>query len=178
MLFRSGVPELQHRAKEAGIIPIVGYEAYLAPGSRHDKVLATNGEYAYHLTLLAMDEEGYYNLCALATIADLEGFYYRPRIDMEVLRKHSNGIYCLSGCIAGLVPSLLERGDEPGAMAAAREFAAIFPDRFAIEVQNHGLKPQLEILPGLVGISRKLSLPLVATNDAQYINTEIGRAHV
>ncbi len=172
-----GALEMYHRARKAGIVPVIGMEAYLAEGSCREKKLTDNGDYAYHLTLLSMDETGYKNLCKLATVASLEGYYYRPRIDYDELRKHADGLICLSGCVAGRVATCLLRNDYPAARAEAERMREIFGDRFYLEVQNHGLQKQRVVNEGMARLARELGMTLVATNDAHYLEREDAFAH-
>ncbi|MDZ7816487.1 MAG: DNA polymerase III subunit alpha [Planctomycetota bacterium] len=172
-----GALEFYNEAKAKGINPIVGFESYLAAGSRFERKLTGHGEYAYHLTLLAMNTEGYRNLCKLASIANLEGYYYRPRIDMDVLQKHSDGLISLSGCVAGRISSYLLNDDFNSARAEAVRMRELFGDRFYLEVQNHGLQKQRTVNSGMVRLSEVLDIPLVATNDAHYISREDSYAH-
>ena len=132
-----GVIEFYQTAIKYGIKPIIGCEVYVAPRSRFEKNTAEGGAY-YHLVLLAENNEGYKNLIKLVSLGYSEGFYYKPRIDMEILREYSEGIICLSACIAGELPCRILRGDIEGAYALTEEFISIFgTDRFYLEVQNH-----------------------------------------
>jgi DNA polymerase-3 subunit alpha len=169
-----GAVEFFKAAKKQGIKPIIGCEVYLAPKSRFDK-RPGNGEEAnnYHLVLLVKDEKGYRNLCQLLTAAYLEGFYYRPRIDKELLRQHSAGLIALSSCLKGEVNDYLVKDMEDKAEEAAREYREIFgEENFYLELQDHGLPEQKKIIPGIVALSKKLGLPLVATNDVHFLNQE------
>ena len=136
-----GAIEFYTAAIEAGVKPILGCETYLAPGDRREKTPREHGETAYHQLLLAMNAEGYRNLVKLASIGYLEGFYYKPRIDMETLRAHSAGLICTSTCLGGRLPQALLHRDAAEARRIAEEFLGIFgPERFFIEIQNHGLR--------------------------------------
>jgi DNA polymerase-3 subunit alpha len=161
-------------AKARGIKPILGCEAYVAPGSRFDKKPTPGSDiHHFHLILLVKDETGYRNLCRLLTKGYLEGFYYRPRIDKELLAAHSEGLIGLSGCLKGEVSLWLNRGFPEKAEEAAREYAAIFPPGdYYIELQDHGLPEQKAVNPQLVAVARKLGLPLVATNDIHFARRE------
>lgn len=171
-----GVVKFFLRAKEAGIKPIIGVEAYQARRSRFDKQKGVDND-QYHLVLLAENNTGYHNLMKLVTHAHLEGYYYKPRIDMQVLRDHSEGIICLSGCLNGEIPHLLRTNQEAEAERRAREFMEIFPKRYFLEIQQHPKIPeQGETNEKVIALSRKLGLPLVATNDAHYINPEDAEA--
>ncbi|MCL2637053.1 MAG: DNA polymerase III subunit alpha [Oscillospiraceae bacterium] len=149
------------------IKPIIGCEVYVAQGSRHDKT-SVREKPPYHLVLLCKDNSGYKNLVKLVSDAFTEGFYNKPRCDKETLRRYSKGLIALSGCLAGEIPRLLYDGKYDEAIEAAREYNEIF-EHFYIEVQDHGLKEQREILPDLYRLSRETGIPLVATNDAHYI---------
>ncbi|MCL2697723.1 MAG: DNA polymerase III subunit alpha [Oscillospiraceae bacterium] len=150
-----------------GIKPIIGCEVYVAPASRLEKTGARNKP-PYHLVLLCRSNEGYKNLVKLVSDAYIEGFYSKPRCDKETLRRYSKGLIALSGCLAGEIPRLLYDGKYDEAVLIAREYNEIFDD-FYIEIQDHGLKEQREILPDLYRLSRETGIPLVATNDAHYI---------
>jgi len=172
-----GAIEFYQKARKKGIKPIIGQEFYIAPRSRleKDSRAAGNGkENFHHLLLLAMDLEGYKNLIKLSSIAYTEGFYYKPRIDLEVLRNHSRGVICSSACLGGEIPMLILQGKRREAEAAAGRFAEIFgPERFYLELQDNGIPDQKKVNTELVEISRRLNIPLVATNDCHYLT----RAH-
>ena len=165
-------------AKKKGVKPILGCEAYLAPKSRHDRQADERGQLHFHLVLLVENEKGYANLCRLLTKAYTEGFYYRPRIDKELLARHSEGLIGLSSCLKGEVSFLLGKGLDEDAEAAAGTYSEIFgKGRFYIELQDHGLQPQKEVNPKLIRLARKLDLPLVATNDVHYYRKEDSESH-
>jgi DNA polymerase-3 subunit alpha len=165
-------------AKNKGIKPILGCEVYVAPKSRFDKKVDGKESIHFHLVLLVKDEKGYRNLCHLITKGYLEGFYYRPRIDKEILSQHSQGLIALSSCLKGEVSFLLGRGLEKDAEETAAQYASIFsPGNYYIELQDHGLKPQQEVNPKLVRLARKLNLPLVATNDVHYYHKDDAESH-
>ena len=172
-----GAFEFYGLCKEAGIKPIVGYEAYIAPGNRRDRGATKMKEASFHLTLLAMNKTGYFNLVKLASMAYLEGFYYRPRIDKEILKAHSEGLICLSGCAASELSQYLlgDRMDE--AKKLIEWYIATFGDRFYMEIQNAGLDIQKQCMDPTVDLARQYGLPLVATNDAHYLNKEDAAAH-
>ncbi len=174
-----GVVEFYSQAIKAGIKPIIGCEVYMAPGSRKDRSPSTDGQpNAYHLVLLAMDETGYRNLSRLVTLGNLEGFYYHPRIDMEILRKYNAGLIALSACIKGHVPYFLRIGRVDDAKKHALELASIFDhDRFYLEVQANKMSEQTVVNRSLKELAQELSLPLVATNDCHYLNKEEAEAH-
>jgi len=166
------------QAEERKIKPILGCEVYVAPRSRTDKKPNPHDPPHFHLVLLVKDEKGYKNLCQLITQSYLEGFYYRPRIDKKILAEHSEGFVCLSGCLKGAVSYYLGMGLEDKAEEAALEYSSFFSDGdYYIELQDHGLKPQKEVNPGLVRLARKLNLPLVATNDVHYLRKEDAESH-
>lgn len=154
--------------KKEGIKPIIGCEVYVAQTNRQDKT-PTLGK-PHHLVLLCKNETGYKNLIYLVSKGYTEGFYSKPRVDKELLKAHSEGLVALSACLAGEIPSLLTAGDFEGAKRAALEFSAIFgKDNFYIEIQNHGLAEQIQILPSLERLSEETGIELVATNDCHYL---------
>ncbi|XID95667.1 DNA polymerase III subunit alpha [Paenibacillaceae bacterium WGS1546] len=154
--------------KERGIKPIIGMEAYVTAGSRHDKQ-SRKEQPIYHLTLLAKNETGYRNLMKLTTIGHLEGFYYRPRIDFEALSAHAEGVVCLSGCMSSELSRRLAEGDEAGARETALKYKELFGDDYYLEIQDHGILEQKQITAGVIRLSEELGIPLVATNDSHYI---------
>lgn len=176
-----GALDFYQTAKAAGINPILGYEAYIAPGSRFQKEVSKNDEASYHLTLLAQNQTGFKNLIKLASSAFLEGFYRKPRIDKELLAAHSEGLICLSGCVSGeFSRSLLRSQNAEPELQETAEIAAwfqkIFGDRYFVEIQNNGLEIQRMALEGAVDLARRMGLPLVATSDAHYVNREDAEA--
>ena len=161
-----------------GIKPIIGCEIYLAPGSRLEKTNQSIQESSNHLILLAKDEEGYRNLMKLVSIGYLEGFYYKPRIDKEVLAQYSRGLIGLSSCLKGTVSRLLLNGRENEAKALLVQLGDIFGrENFYLELQNHSLPDQIKLNNILINLSKELNLPLVATNDVHYLIKEHARAH-
>ena len=173
-----GAVEFYQKAQAAGVKPLIGCEAYLAPGSRLSKEghLAHN-DY-YHLILLAANRTGYQNLITLVSKAYLEGFYYKPRIDKALLQQHHEGLIALSGCLSGEVPYLIGQQDMEGAIRVAGEYQEIFGrGRYYLEVQANGLDHQQVANRGLVEIHRKLGIPLVGTNDCHYLRKEDARPH-
>ncbi|MFU8819635.1 MAG: DNA polymerase III subunit alpha, partial [Desulfurivibrio sp.] len=172
-----GALEFYVKAKKAGIKPLIGCEFYIAPESRTDKSAKSAGKAAYHLLLLAMDITGYRNLMKLASIAQMEGFHYKPRIDMEVLAAHSEGLLALTACLHGLVPTMITRGDLAGAAREAGRLHELFPGRLYLEMQENGLAEQQVVNEGLKKLAAELNLPLVATNDCHYLNREEAQAH-
>jgi DNA polymerase-3 subunit alpha len=173
-----GALEFYDAAKKAGINPIIGYEAYIAPGSRFQKDAGNQKDSSYHLTLLARDGVGFANLLQLATRAYLEGFYFKPRIDRELLAAHHEGIICLSGCLSGEFSRSLIGSSraEQQSLAQAREvagwFQKLFGDRYFIEIQDNGLAVQQQVTDVALEISRELGIPPVATCDCHYVNRE------
>ncbi len=160
--------------RKAGIKPIIGCEVYVAPSSRFDKNGMQTGEGAYnHLVLLCENMEGYQNLMKLVSLGFTEGFYSRPRVDMELLRRYHGGLIALSACLAGEVPRKLLAGDYDGARATATVMADIFgKNHYYIELQNHNLPEERQILPALLRLSRECDIPMVATNDCHYLRRE------
>jgi DNA polymerase-3 subunit alpha len=166
-----GVVDFYKECKKQGIKPIIGMEAYVAPRSMEDREGGKDREYA-HLVLLCKDAQGYKNLMRLSSEAFLRGFYYKPRIDYALLEQHACGLICLSACLAGDIPQLLLQGRGEEAKALAARLKRIFQDDFYIELQDHGLPEQKQVLPELVRIAKELSIRLVATNDVHYVNKE------
>ncbi len=172
-----GAVEFYTKALAAHIKPIIGIEAYIAPATRLDRTKSSISDAAYHLVLLAENNTGYKNLLKLTSIGYLEGFYYRPRIDKQILAELSDGIICTSACIKGEITSLLAKGDEKTATAVAQNYAEIFgPDRFFIEIQKHESDDQ-NVYQALIDLAKKLSLPLVATNDVHFLAEDDYEAH-
>ncbi len=172
-----GALEFYQACRGKSINPIVGYEAYVAPGSRFEKSAGAYGDTSYHLTLLAANRTGFQNLVKLASKAFLEGFYHKPRIDRELLAAHSEGLVCLSGCVSGeLSRSLLSGNTADEALARGEEHAAwfhrTFGDRYFVEIQNNGLEIQRQALELSVALAKRMGLPLVATSDAHYVRRE------
>lgn len=173
-----GAIEFYETCMKAGVKPIIGVETYIAPGSRLDKESKGNEEASFHLILLAKDETGYRNLLKLVSSAYLEGFYYRPRIDKELLKKHSEGLLCLSSCLQGEVNYWLARNESEKAARAAQELSSIFPKGdFYLEIQDHGIAQQRKIIPEVLELGKRLGLPVVATNDLHYLEKSQARAH-
>jgi len=167
-----GVVEFYVTAQEAGITPIIGVEAYVAPRTLADRDPKLDAN-AFHLVLLAVSAEGYRNLIRLTTAAHLDGFYYKPRIDKDLLARHSAGLIGLSGCLKGEVSQAILRGDLAGAREVAGRYAEIFGrGNFYLELQSHGLPEQRQNIAGLVALARDLALPLIATNDVHYVARE------
>jgi len=172
-----GALEFYVKARKAGIKPIIGCEFYVSPDDRFDKSAKSAGKAAFHLVLLAMDLTGYQNLMKLASIAQLEGFHYKPRIDMEVLAAHSEGLIALTACLHGIIPYRIAQGDMEGARQEAKKLKALFGDRLYLEMQENNIPEQTAVNQGLKELSRELDIPLVATNDCHYLNREEAQAH-
>ncbi|XPV75993.1 MAG: DNA polymerase III subunit alpha [Desulfovibrio sp.] len=161
-------------AMSMGIKPIVGCEVYVSEGSMHKKEV---GKARYHLVLLAKNQKGYKNLCKLVTKANLEGFYYKPRVDLDLLREHSEGLIALSACLAGEVPrKLMNEGLEAG-IETAKIYSEIFPGDFYLELQDNGLEIQTKLNDLLIQTAEATGLPMVATNDCHYLDAEDYEAH-
>lgn len=168
--------EFYNECKAQGIKPIIGCEVYVAPRSRFDKIPKLD-EHPYHLVLLCKNEIGYKNLIKLVSIANIEGFYYKPRVDLDCLRKYSDGLVCLSACLAGEVARKLSNDDYEGAKSTALTYNGIFGQgNYYIEVQNHLFADQQRIIPLQYRLSRETGIPLVATNDAHYISKSDSKA--
>ncbi len=184
-----GALEFYNEAIKIGVKPIIGYEAYVTPTSRFERPERDKNK-RYHLTLLAENNEGYQNLVELVSKAYLEGYYYKPRIDYELLEEYSNGLIALSGCLGGEIAQFLapdgskEEGNNDAvrsyenALLVAKKYQQIFgQENFFIELHNHGIPQQIDILPDLVKISKEIGAPLVATNDSHYVEQENSSAH-
>ena len=173
-----GTVEFYKAALAKGVKPIIGCESYITLGSRHDRKVEGQRQNTHHLVLLAKDNEGYKNLSYLISKAHLEGFYYKPRIDKELLAEHAKGLIGLSACLKGEVTSHLADDDVPGAIQAAGEYSDIFgKDNFFIEVMDHGIPEQRRANKHMLELSRKTNLPIVATNDVHYLKREHAAAH-
>jgi DNA polymerase-3 subunit alpha len=173
-----GAIEFYQKAIKNGIKPIIGCEIYVAPKSRFEKKTRDATEGFHHITLLARNKTGYYNLIKLVSLGHLEGFYYKPRIDKDLLRQYNEGLIALSGCLKGEIATLLDKEDEHEAERVALEYSEIFDrDRFFLEVMENGVENQGAINEKLYAMADKLSLPLVATNDCHYLRREDARAH-
>lgn len=172
-----GVVDFYKLCRKHGIKPIIGCEVYLARRSRFDKEADRDASH-YHLVLLAKNMTGYKNLMKMVSLGFLEGFYYKPRVDKELLRQYSDGLIALSGCLAGEIPTHLLDGQKEKARQAAVEMNEIFgPGNFYLELQDHGLEGQALVNQGLIELGRELNIPLVATNDVHYVKPEDNRIH-
>jgi DNA polymerase-3 subunit alpha len=165
-----GAVEFATLAESNGIVPIIGCEVYVAPKSRFEKTSKKEDDGNFHLVLLTMNEEGYKNLCKLITLSYTEGFFRKPRVDKELLKKFSDGLIATSSCMQGEVPLLLLKGFYSEAVRAAKEYREIFGDRFYLEVQANNLPHQRVVNEGLRRISEETGIPLVATNDVHFID--------
>jgi DNA polymerase-3 subunit alpha len=173
-----GTIDFYQQAIKNGIKPIIGCEVYIAPGSRHEKSSRTGAETFYHLILLAQNQTGYKNLLYLVSKGYLEGFYYRPRIDKELLATHNEGLIAMSSCLHGELPTHITNNAPQKALSAAEEYRSIFDNRrFYLELQENNIPEQQKVNTALIEMSKKLSLPLVATNDCHYLNKDEARAH-
>ena len=174
-----GVIDFYRACKAEGIKPIIGCEVYVSPNgrSRFDKVHEFDAE-SRHLVLLCENEEGYRNLSYMVSMAWTEGFYIKPRIDLQLLREHSGGLVALSACLAGEIPRRLRNGEYENAKAYALELSEIFgPDRFYLELQDHGIREQAVVNRGILHLHQETGLPMVCTNDAHYLRKEDAEAH-
>ena len=167
-----GVIDFYKAAKAAGIKPVIGCEVYVAPRTMADRVHGVDNE-SYHLVLLCKDMEGYANLSTLVSEGFLHGFYGKPRVDLQLLRRHAKGLIALSACLAGAIPQRMMEQDYDGAKAYALELSEIFgPENFYLELQDHGIEAQRTVNQGLYRLSRETGLPMVVTNDAHYLRKE------
>ncbi len=173
-----GTIEFYQQALKNGVKPIIGCEVYVAPGNRADKTAKGPSEASYHLILLAKNLAGYRNLMKLVSTAFFEGFYYKPRVDKELLQAHNEGLIALSACLQGEIPYCLAAGDPKKALRAADELRSIFSDgRLYLELQENKIPEQKKVNSGLLALAKELSLPLVATNDCHYLKKEDAQAH-
>ncbi|MDE7016245.1 MAG: DNA polymerase III subunit alpha, partial [Lachnospiraceae bacterium] len=173
-----GVIDFYKAAKEAGIRPIIGCEVYVAPNSRFDKELVGGEDRYYHLVLLAENNIGYENLTKIVSRGFTEGYYYRPRVDMEVLREFHEGIIALSACLAGEVPRYIQKGLIDEAKKSAKKYEDCFgKGNFFLELQDHGIPTQRMVNTALLTMSKELDIPLVATNDVHYTYAEDEKSH-
>lgn len=173
-----GVVYFYEACREAGINPVIGCEVYVAPGSRRDREAGAGEDRYHHLILLAENNTGYQNLMKIVSKGFTEGYYYKPRVDKEVLRKYHEGIICLSACVAGEVPRYIERGMLTEARACAKEYLEIFGEgNYFLELQDHGMPIQQTVNNELIQISQELNIPLVVTNDVHYTYAEDAESH-
>ncbi|HET7632708.1 MAG TPA: DNA polymerase III subunit alpha [Gemmatimonadaceae bacterium] len=167
----------QERARKAGVKPIIGMEAYVAPGARTERSRAANGKAYYHLILLARDLVGYHNLCKLSSLGYTEGFYSRPRVDRELLAQYADGLIVSSACLAGEIAMHLNLDDIAGAREAAAWYADVFRDRYYLEVQAHDAEGQAQLNQRVFALADEMHLPVIATNDAHFLTPEAHEAH-
>ena len=173
-----GVIDFYRAAREAGINPILGCEVYVAPNSRFDKELTGGEDRYHHLVLLAENNQGYANLMKIVSRGFTEGYYYKPRVDFEILEQFHEGIIALSACLAGEVPRYIEKGLLEEAKACARKYEACFgKGNYFLELQDHGIPMQQTVNNALLSMSRELDIPLVATNDVHYTYAQDAKAH-
>ncbi len=173
-----GVIDFYRSAKEIGIKPILGCEVYVAPGSRFDRETVSGEDRYYHLVLLAENNKGYENLMKIVSKGFIDGFYYKPRVDYEILKEYHEGIICLSACLAGEVQKYLERGQYQQGREAALRYEKIFgKGNYFLELQDHGIAAQKTVNQALLRLSQELDIPLVATNDIHYTFAEDMAAH-
>ena len=173
-----GVIDFYRSAKEIGIKPILGCEVYVAPGSRFDRETVSGEDRYYHLVLLAETNKGYENLMKIVSKGFIDGFYYKPRVDYEILEEYHEGIICLSACLAGEVQKYLERGQYQQGREAALRYEKIFgKGNYFLELQDHGIAAQKTVNQALLRLSQELDIPLVATNDIHYTFAEDMAAH-
>jgi len=173
-----GVVDFYKAARDRGIKPIIGCETYITRGSRHDRKTDGQKRANHHLVLLAATDKGYRNLSRLISLSHLEGFYYKPRIDMEILNRYHEGLIGLSACLHGEVAAQLAEDDLPGAVRVAGEYGEVFgKDNFFIEVMDHGMPEQRRANRHMNELARQTGLPLVATNDVHYLKQEHAAAH-
>lgn len=173
-----GVIDFYKKAKEVGVKPILGCEIYVAPGSRFDREQSRGEDRYYHLVLLAENNQGYKNLMKIVTRGFTEGYYYKPRVDYEILERYHEGIIALSACLAGEIPNKILKEDYEGARTAARRMNELFgPGNFFLELQDHGLRQQTQVNSVIMRMSKELDIPLVVTNDVHYIKEEDAVPH-
>ena len=172
-----GIIDFYKAAKKRGVKPIIGCEVYVAPKSRHLREEVDGVKY-FHLVLLAENNDGYKNLLKLASAAAIEGFYYRPRVDKDLLREYHGGLIALSACVAGEIPRAILQDNFPRAVELVKEYVDIFGrENFFLELQNHGLDEEIKVRAALKKISAELNIPLVATNDSHYVRREDADFH-
>ncbi len=172
-----GSLEFYTQAKKNGIKPIIGCEAYIAPRERTLHKPVEGESHSYHLVLLAKNETGYKNLIKLSSYAYLQGFYYRPRIDKELLKEYSEGLIVLTACMKGEIAYKLRRGRKQSAIEAAEYYLDLFGDDFYFEIQNHGIAEESEVYPKVYDLAREMGVPVVATNDVHYLHQKDSHAH-
>ena len=172
-----GAVSFYKKAKASNIKPIIGCEVYVAKGSRFQKDRSSGMGQYNHLVLIAQNYKGYKNLMKIVTHGYLEGFYYKPRVDTEILQKYNEGIICLSACLKGILPETLIYNGLDAGKKVAEEYSSIFPGRYYIELQNHGIPEELQNIQLATRLAKDMNLPIVATNDAHYAKKEHYTAH-
>lgn len=173
-----GLLDFYLQARELGVKPILGCEVYVAPTSRHDKSAKSSKEASNHLLLLCENETGYHNLCKISTIAHLEGWHYKPRIDLETLEEYHEGLIACTACLNGRVPRLLLEGKHEEAERTLEQYMSIFgPHHVCVEMMNHGLEDEEKVNPLLYDLAQKHKVPVIATNDSHYLNRTDAEAH-
>ncbi len=173
-----GVVDFYKECKNAGINPVIGCEVYVAPGSRFDRERVQGEDRYYHLILLAENNDGYQNLIKIVSAGYVDGYYYKPRVDFEILQQYHEGIICLSACLAGEVARALARGNYDEAKAVALKYRDTFgANNYFLELQDHGIDEQKTVNQGLLRLSKETGIPLVATNDCHYTNREDSDSH-
>ena len=173
-----GAIDFYRAMREVNVNPIIGCEVYCALGSRFDRKSAPGLQSnSNHLVLLVKNTTGYKNLIKLVSAGYLEGFYYNPRIDKELLHQHADGLICLSACIGGEIPYLIEREGYKAAQKAVETYRDIFGEDYYLEIQRHGIDKEDKINPGLIKLHREMGVPLVATNDSHFTRAEDHEAH-
>ncbi|RLD16134.1 DNA polymerase III subunit alpha, partial [candidate division KSB1 bacterium] len=172
-----GVLEFYDAAKAAGIKPILGMEAYIAPREHTLRKQVDGESTSYHLVLLAKNQTGFKNLMRLSSIAFLEGMYYKPRIDKKLLREYSEGLIASSACMKGEVAYKLRQGDRTRAIQAVEEYLDIFGDDFYLEIQDHHIPEEAVVYPKIYDLAREMGVPVIATNDTHYLNKGDHEAH-
>ena len=170
-----GVVDFYKACRHEGIKPIIGMETYVAPRSMGDREGSQDRDYG-HLILLCKNETGYKNLMLLSSEAFLHGFYYRPRIDYDLLERHAEGLVCLSACLAGDIPQALLNNNYDLALLYAKRLQGMFGEDFYIELQNHGIPEQLQVLPGLRKIAAEIGAKTIVTNDVHYVSPDDAEA--
>src|SRR6056297_2646520 len=172
-----GAIQFYTTAKEFGIKPIIGCEVYVAPEHRTIKQAKSAGDAGYHLVLLAQNAEGYHNLIKLVSRGFIEGFYYKPRIDKELLAQFNQGLIAMSACLKGEIPSTLRNQSFHKAKEKVKDYTSLFPNRFYLELQDNDIPDQDEVNAKLLDLSRQENIPVVATNDCHYLMPDDVEAH-
>lgn len=167
-----GAIDFYKACKENGIKPIIGCEAYIAPRKMADKEPGVDNKYN-HLILLCKNMEGYHNLCKLVSMSYIDGYYYKPRMDKEILQKYHEGLICSSACLAGEVAENILKGDMEKAKEVALWYKSVFGKDYYLEIQNNGVRDQVLVNQKIIQMARELDIPLVATNDSHYLKKKM-----